>query len=185
MRRSWILSALVLTLFPSVVRAAVITTEDLVTVVEIGPGSWDFSVGGWDGGGVVTGSFGGTDSDLNGQLSFFDGEVTAFSASYSGGTIVEPLSFVFGDLFGLVYDLDGGPLGDGLTLDIEGIGAISGVTSFAIGPGPVGVCGIGEVCGIIDGPAVPEPPMLPLVVSGMTWAVAVVRRRLSRRARPE
>lgn len=171
-----------LLLFPAQpARAAVTTTADLVSVTEVVVGaSFTFSSGGWGGGGTVTGSFDGGDVNIDGQLSSFDGEVSGFSASYSGGTIVGPVSFVFGDLFGLVYDLDGGPLGDGLILDIEGIGATSGTAFFAIGPGPVGLCGTGATCGTIDGPAptvVSEAPTLPLIVAGLAL-LAVVRRRV-------
>lgn len=153
-------------------QAAFTTTADLVTVVADGPGTWTYSVGGWDGGGVVTGSFAGADADLNGQLSSFNGEVTNFTMSYSGGTSVSPLAFVFADLFGLVYDLSGGPLGDGLLFDIEGIGAGAGGNSFNIGPGPVDLCGAGVTCGIVEGSAagVPEPgtlALLGLALAGM------------------
>jgi hypothetical protein len=160
--------------------AATITTADLVTVTPAGVGAFDFSVGGWDGGGLVTGSFSGSDVDLNGQLSAFVGEITAFSASYSGGAVIGPLSWVFADLFGLVYDLNGGPLGDGLTLAIEGIGATSGVAAFTIGPGPVAVCGTGVDCGIIDSdvPPVPEPSTLALVLASTGWLAA---RRMRKR----
>jgi hypothetical protein len=158
--------------------AAVITTADLVSVTPAGGGTFDFSVGGWDGGGLVTGSFAGADTDGDGQLSAFDGEVSAFSMSYSGGTIVGAFALSLGDLFGLVYDLDGGPLGDGVALDIEGIGATSAPIFFGIGPGPVGVCGTGADCGIIDAPAaVPEPSTLALVLVGSGWLAARRRRR--------
>ena len=159
-------------------QAAVTTTADLVTVVAGPPGTWSYSVGGWLGGGLVTGSFSGTDGDADGQLSWFDGEVTAFTMSYSGGTVVAPVALGFADLFGLVYDLDGGSLGDGLALDVEGIGAGGPSATFAIGPGPVGVCGTGATCGFIDGPAaaVSEAPMLALALAGLA-ALAGVRRR--------
>jgi hypothetical protein len=164
------------------VEAAVITTADLVAVTAMGGGNYDFSVGGWDGGGLVTGSFAGTDNNADGQLSSFDGEVTGFSMSYGGGAIVAPFSLAFANLFGLVYDLNGGPLGDGTALDIEGIGAtgVGPLRSFLIGPGPVGVCGIGQTCGIIDAPGqtvIPEPATLGLVLAGSGWLAARRRRR--------
>jgi hypothetical protein len=67
-------------------------------------------------------------------------------------------------------------------LDIEGIGAISGSGSFVIGPGPFALCGIGEPCGTIDGPAangVAEPPILALMLSALTIVPFVRRRRSS------
>ena len=183
MRRFLSCCALGALLAASPLHAAVTNTADLVTVVPGALGTWTYSVGGWAGGGMVTGSFAGTDGNTDGQLSFFDGEVTGFSMAYSGGAIVAPLGLGFADLFGLVYDLNGGPLGDGLTLDIEGIGATGGGTSFAIGPGPVGPCGTGAVCGTIDGPAalalVPEPPMLALLtLIGLGLLAGTARRRV-------
>lgn len=171
-------AALACLLASAPVHAAMTTTAELVAVAPGGPGTFSFSVGGWVGGGVATGSFSGTDTDANGQLSFFDGEITGFSVSYSGGAIVAPIALGFGNLFGLVYDLDGGPLGDGLLLDVEGIGAINGAVSFRIGPGPVGVCGAGVVCGIIEGPAavVSEAPALALALGGLVLMAGLRRR---------
>lgn len=183
MHRSSVVVCGALALLTPVPSAAVpIFTSDLVSVTEVVAGmSWSFSVGGWDGGGTVTGTFDATDLDLDMQISTFAGEVTGFSASYSGGTIVGPVAFTLADLFGLVYDLDGGPLGDGVLPDVEGIGAAAGAVFFFIGPGPFGVCGIGDPCGTIDGPAatVPEPTTLALTLVGL----AGFRRLRSRRRR--
>lgn len=159
-------------------QAAVTTTSDLVVVTDNGGGSFSFTSAGWLGGGTVTGSFAGNDDVLfpDGILSSFEGEVTAFSASYSGGTIVGPLSWAFEDLFGLVYHLNGGPLGDDLGFFDEGIGAITDSTLFVIGPGPVGICGIEATCGVIE--LVSETPVLPLMLAGLAL-LAAVRRRAS------
>ncbi len=180
--RSFFPSLLLCGLFAAApLHAAVTTTADLVAVAPGAPGTWTYSVGGWAGGGLVTGSFAGVDTNIDGQLSSFDGEVSGFTMSYSGGAIVAPVGFGFADLFGLVYDLDGGPLGDGLVLDVEGIGAAGGGASFVIGPGPVGLCGTGAVCGIIDGPAavVSQPPMLALTLLALGLLASTSRRRLS------
>jgi hypothetical protein len=165
----------------SATQAGLITTKELVNVSSGGVGIWNFSVGGWTGGGEVTGSFSGEDTNLNTQLNSFTGEITAFTASYSGGSIVSPVSFELADLFGLVYDLDGGPLGDGLILSVEGIGATSGVAQFIIGPGPTGgrVCGRDEDCGAIIGPdaGVPETPAPALILSALLGLFASRLRR--------
>ena len=182
MRRFLSCGALAALLGASPLHADVITTAELVTVAVGAPGTYTYSVGGWTGGGLVTGSFAGTDGNADGQLSSFDGEVTGFTMSYSGGAIVAALGFSFADLFGLVYDLNGGPLGNGLALDIEGIGAASASAAFSIGPGPTGWCAApGQVCGFIDGQGatVPEPPMLALALLGLV-SFAVSRPTSSR-----
>jgi hypothetical protein len=158
-------------------QAATDFTASLVAVASGGPGSWLYSVGGWSGGGTVSGSFAGTDFDANGQLSSFSGEITGFTMSYSGGSIVAPFSMTFADLFGLVYDLNGGPLGDGVALAIEGIGAVGSATQFLIGPGPFGLCGTGADCGVIVGPAVPEPATWAMLIAGFGLVGATLRRR--------
>lgn len=184
MRARLLLLAALSALFSATpLQAAIITTNQLVNVVAGGGGTYTYSVGGWTGGGTVTGSFTGLDADINTQLSSFDGEVSAFTMSYSGGTIVGPFALNFASLFGLVYDLNGGPLGDGLTLDVEGIGASAAVGSFSIGPGPVAVCGTGAICGQIDSNAtpVPEPTSLTLALLSCGWLAARRSRRSPKR----
>jgi MYXO-CTERM domain-containing protein len=176
MIKRFLASAAAALLLAGTAHAAADSTAIGATVAPDVPGSWTFSVGGWGGGGTVTGFFSGADNDVDGQLSSFDGEVTAFGMSYSGGSIVAPFSLGFGDLFGLVWDFDA-ILGDGLILDIEGIGAANAPFYFAIGPGPVGICGAGQICGIIEGEAaaVPEPGMLALI--GLAGLAALRRRK--------
>lgn len=96
---------------------------------------FDFSQQGFDEGAIVKGMFAGDDLDGNGQLSSLAGEVTDFSMRFSGNSLVSSFSLGFADLFGLVYDLDGGELGDGLTLDREGIIASAGIYSYISGLG--------------------------------------------------
>ncbi|NKI34759.1 hypothetical protein HFP89_06230 [Wenzhouxiangella sp. XN79A] len=115
------------------------------------PQTFEFFQTGFAEGAMVTGSFTGEDLDSNGQLSAFDSEITDFQMAFSGNSIVAGFTLGFADLQGLVYDLDGGPLGDGLTLDVEGIGAGGNDGfSYAAGPGPVAECGIGVDCAVVS-----------------------------------
>jgi hypothetical protein len=123
----------------------------LVGVPSAGAATFSFSQSGFEEGASVSGSFTGDDSDLNGQLSFFTGEISDFAMSFSGNSLVPAFSLGFGNLTGLVYDLDGGPLGDGFLIDIEGIAASDPSFSYSVGPGPVAECGIGIPCAFING----------------------------------
>ncbi|MEM9840874.1 MAG: hypothetical protein AAF830_17215, partial [Pseudomonadota bacterium] len=95
--------------------------------------TFSFSVGGFDGGGSITGTFEATDLDMDGQIVSFSGEVTAFEASLVGNSNVADTTWEFADLFGLVYDLDG-TIGDGITGGIEGLGVDDGTFEFVHGP---------------------------------------------------
>jgi hypothetical protein len=150
-----------------------------------------FEQAGFSEGAVVTGTFSGEDLDSNGQLSSFDGEISGFSMSFSGNSIVSAFSLGFPDFFGLVYDLDGGPLGDGLLLDVEGVAAGGAPEAYAAGPGafgPFNQCGIGIDCAYVsDGSAsdfsqelvdvqlVPEPTTALLTCLGLV--VLAARRK--------
>jgi hypothetical protein len=90
-------------------------SQELVSVVQHTAVDFSFSQAGFSEGAGVTGTFTGSDLDLDGQLSSFEGEILAFSMTFSGNSIVPTFSLGLVDLFGLVYDLDGGPLGDGTT----------------------------------------------------------------------
>jgi len=139
---------------------------------------YNFSQGGYAEGATITGSFTASDVDSNGQISSFDGEVTDFNAIFSGNSVVGPQSFTFADLFGLVYDLDG-DIGDGLSLDIEGIGASNGTDSYIAGPGPLALCDGIATCGqVSDGVSTTGTTELVLVTSGVpepsTWAMMLI-----------
>lgn len=149
-------------------------SQELIAVTEVTPGNFSFTQGGFTAGGLITGTFSGVDADADGQLSSFFGEVSDFSAAFSGNALVPAFTLGFFDLFGLVYDLNGGPLGDGITLDVEGILAISSAALYVAGPGPFDVCGIGVDCAQV---AVPEPAMFLLGATG--FAAWLQRRRLT------
>jgi len=151
-----------------------------------------FSQTGFGGGGSLTGAFAGTDLNNNGQLSSFDGEISGYSMSFSGDTVVPDFSHVFSDLAGLVYDLGSGFLGDGTTLAVEGVASNwpSPVAGFLYvsGRGPIGADG-GYVQDIATGAQsrsgnlvvvtqVPEPGTLALLGLGLGLAgLAAARRR--------
>lgn len=97
-----------------------------------------FSQDGFAEGATVTGTFRAFDMDGDGQISSFDGEVNGFTMSFSGNSIVPAFSADFAGLFGLVYDLGSGGLGDGLALDVEGALGFDATFSYvyATGQGP-------------------------------------------------
>ena len=146
--------------------------------------TYNFSQGGFQEGATLTGTFVGSDVDDNGQISTFAGEVTDFEAMFSGNSSVSAFSMEFADLFGLVYDLDGSSyLGDGLALDVEGVGAISAGFAYLAGNGPlldpcngVGICGqvedratgrLSSTTHPVQVSAVPIPAALPLFATAL------------------
>lgn len=100
-----------------------------------------FTQTGFSGGGTVTGTFSGSDFDNNGFLSSFAGEITDYSMSFSGDSIVADFSHGLSDFYGLIYELGSGFIGDGLGGGIEGVasnwGGIAGY-DYASGMGPTG-----------------------------------------------
>lgn len=99
-----------------------------------------FSGGGFSEGATFSGSFTATDLDMNGQISSFAGEVSAFSATFSGNSVVGgPYNFELSGLLGLVYSLDG-ILGDDTFGETEGLFVQSLEAVFGVGPGPVALC---------------------------------------------
>lgn len=96
-------------------------------------------------GAYVEGFFVAEDLDGDGQIVYFNstgGEVSDFRVTFSGTRSIPPATYGFGDLFGLVYNLDGGPLGDtdGYNGPLEGIstGRLTrfGDPGYYAGPGP-------------------------------------------------
>ena len=113
--------------------------------------TFSFSQAGFGEGAFVSGVFTGQDSNGNGQLSTSDGEIIEFDLAFSGNSLVSAFTLGVSDLNALAYDLDGGPLGDGLVLAIEDIAAGNGAYVYVAGPGPFAQCGIGLSCALIQG----------------------------------
>ncbi len=156
--------------------ASVDISDALIAVTDLGLGNYGFTQGGWTAGGLVTGSFTGSDDNFDGQLNSFDGEISQFSMSFSGNANVKPFSLGLSDLFGLVYDLNHNVLGDGvLGTDEEGILVIGPRTIYDAGPGLITICGIGDPCALIAN--VPEPATWALLIAGFGLTGAVLRRR--------
>lgn len=98
---------------------------------------FEFSHGGFSEGAVLTGFFAGADLDGNGRLSSLEGELTDFAMQFSGNSFVPAFSIGLEALDGLVYFLNGGPLGDDdHPTRGEGIRARIGDLVYVIGPGP-------------------------------------------------
>ena len=99
---------------------------------------------GWSGGGTVSGSFTATGTNGFGEVSSFDGNVSAFSIAMTGDSSVADTSWTQGDIWGIVFDVNGGPfLGDGQGGEVEGF-AVANTGSglyYASGYGPTGHVG--------------------------------------------
>jgi len=153
--------------------------------------TYSFYQDGFDGGGIVTGTFSGIDLDNDGQLVSFFGEVTLYSMTFSGNATVSSFSHTFSDLYGLVYDIGSGFIGDGMTGAIEGIASNwpSATTGFvyATGPGPTSQAGgwtadlsvssISSTSNMVVVSAVPVPAAVWLFGSGLVGLFGLARRR--------
>ncbi len=153
-----------------------------------------FSGGGFSEGATITGSFTGADLDMNGQISSFNGEVSAFAASFSGNSVVGgPYNFDLGGLIGLVYSLDG-ILGDDDFGEVEGMFVQSDEAVFGVGAAVVELCdGVTQCAQIFNTDfvsdfsveafsvaVVPEPATWGMMLAGFgAIGMAMRRRRLA------
>jgi hypothetical protein len=159
-------------------------SSELIAVTDLGGGNYSFTQSGFSGGGIVNGSFSGIDDNGDLQLMSFDDEITAFSMSLTGNAFVTDFTLGFADLYGLVYDLDGGPLGDFDSpgqFEFEGISADNGIAFYDAGPGPFEFCGEGYPCALVLN-YVPEPSSWAMLITGFGMTGAVMRRRRYRAA---
>jgi len=157
--------------------AAITYTDELVNITPTGANTYDFSEGGFAGGAEITGSFTADGVNSFGQISSFDGDITAFSFSWSGNAVVPAFSGDLANLFGFVWDDTGQPLGTGTYGDIEGVVAFDhpGRNVWAAGPGPAEVCTGSNPCGGVE--SVPEPGAWALMLVGVGVVGAALRRR--------
>lgn len=156
--------------------------------------SFSFHQGGFAEGASVSGFFTGEDSNNNGSLEHIGtGEVTDFSLTFTGNSLVAGFTLGFSDLFGLLYNLDGGPLGDDPAPLEEGIFAFSAASIYMGGTAGFPLCGNpGEVCAEVQGTSpvvstttqvmqitstIPEPAGLAILGIGLTALGALRRRR--------
>jgi hypothetical protein len=157
--------------------------------------SYTFSQGGFTGGGSLTGSFSGVDSDANGLLDASPSpgvsEITAFSLSFSGDSQVANFTLGYSDLAGLVWDLGQGAFigNNGAVGTGEGIAAFSTDVMYLTGIGPNGVAG-GAVSDFntggftsttqmvsVSAVPVPEPETWAMLLVGLGLVAIVSRRR--------
>jgi len=180
--------------------------------IEDQPLSFTFLQAGFAEGAMVTGSFTGVDLDGNGILVHFplsEGgfpvealELTDFSLNFSGNSLAPAFDLSLADLFGMVFEIESGDLGDDPAFDptidgtlIEGLGLIGTNYYYAAGQGPTSSDG-GFVGVQVDGPngdfvgnaldssvqliqvtRVPEPVAGGLLIAGIVVAQMFRRRR--------
>jgi len=148
---------------------------------------YTFSQGGYTGGGTISGTFTGSDLNADGQIVSFMGEVTAFSLSFSGDSIVASFTHGLPDLWGLVYYVGSGYIGDNYAEGLASNWDSSVGFDYASGMGPTGGLG-GRVIDTATRATsstqqliavVPEPGTYALFALG---AAFLAGRKLSRRA---
>jgi opacity protein-like surface antigen len=105
---------------------------------------YSFVLGGFSGGGTLSGSFSGNDDDGNGVISSFDPgtEVTAFAMTFSGDANIGDFSAGLSELLSLVYRPAGGTfLGDDALPYGEGLWVEQGSKNLIAGLGAYGEAG--------------------------------------------
>ncbi|MEW5787711.1 MAG: PEP-CTERM sorting domain-containing protein [Pseudomonadota bacterium] len=153
------------------IRPLLATTLLGFLIVPAQAATYQFHQAGFSGGGVIMGSFDAVDLDGNGQISSFYGEVSSFSLSFSGDALVADFTHGLPDLYGLVYDLGSGFIGDGSSGAVEGmasnwLGSVG--FDYASGMGPAQMFG-GRVIDIASGATTSTPDLIAVVPEPATW----------------
>ena len=140
--------------------------------------SYTFQQSGFDGGGSLSGTFSGA-AGGDGVLTL--DELTEFSLSFGGDSIIEAFSLVKTDLAQFVYNADGGTLGDQPNEGILDLNA-----NFLAGPAVTGLPQETTIVGAevftvsntaISVSAVPEPSTAAFLMAGLALVVLRFRRR--------
>lgn len=167
---------------------------------------FDFTIDGFTDGATITGTFAGEDLDNDGALVTIrgSGEITQFSAHFSGNSLVGAMDFGMADMgpgSGLLYAFGnptftgtGGSAGqEGFAAGFAGGRIIGGgratgqscdgvnacflVTTDGLGPNSDYSSSLGVVTEVAAPPSVPEPASWALMASGFGVAGAAMRRR--------
>jgi hypothetical protein len=137
--------------------------------------TWSFAQSGYAEGAAISGSFTGVDINLDNRISASDGEVSAFSVSFSGNSVVDAWTGALADLSGLVYDVGTPFLGDDpaelITVVVNGgfAGAfLNGETKNDLFGGRVGFNStVDNSASMIAVTLVPEPSSALLIAIGL------------------
>lgn len=168
--------------------AILISLFVFLVTVPAGATSLDFNFhqSGFEEGAFITGSFSGRDINTDGQLTSFSGEISNFSMTFSGNSLVDAFTLDSPIIFALIYDLfDGQLLGDR-----NGEGIVAGGPTFryesGVGPsstvgGRVAVFGGGRISstqlGVVVANPIPEPTTMILFGIGLLSLTGVSRRK--------
>ena len=147
--------------------------------------TYTFTLTGFTSGGVVGGTFEGNDFDGDGQLASFTGEISSFSMTFSGDSLVPDFTHTLPDLKGLVYfigsgilgDQATGPYGEGLFSQGSGPNAAAFAAGVGITPalgGSVWVLSTGVGTTTPSHPLVSEVPEPTIVYLAMVGAISLL-----------
>jgi hypothetical protein len=98
--------------------------------------TWSIAQPGYADGATIAGGFSGVDSNLDGKIAAVDEEVTAFSISFSGNSLVPQWTLGLAELVGLVWDVGTPFLGDGSAEWLEVVDPAGDGGSFVNGLAP-------------------------------------------------